>query len=270
MPRQPSSTTKAQHWLLTIPHHEFQPYLPDTISYLKCQLEEGQGTGFLHWQVYLITKVQCRLSTLKHTFPTAHIEATRSAAAAEYVWKEETRVENTQYELGELPFKRNNANDWKRLLDNAKRSNWDAIPAQLYIAHYRSLKAIACENAKPVAMERTIYVFWGRTGSGKSRRAWGEAGLGAYPKDPCSKFWDGYREQANVVIDEFRGSIGISHILRWFDRYPVIVEVKGSSIVLQATHIWITSNLHPKDWYPDIDDETKNALLRRLTITHFE
>lgn len=118
-------------------------------------------------------------------------------------------------------------------------------------------------------MERTVSVFWGRTGTGKSRRAWEEAGMDAFPKDPLSKFWDGYRGHRHVVFDEFRGTISISHILRWFDRYPVIVEVKGGSVVFSATKIWITSNLDPRLWYPDIDQETQEALLRRLTITHF-
>lgn len=122
---------------------------------------------------------------------------------------------------------------------------------------------------EPVGVERTITVYWGRTGTGKSRRAWDEASLSAFPKDPRSKFWDGYNNHEHVVIDEFRGGIDISHVLRWFDRYPVVVEVKGSSVVLRATRIWITSNLDPRKWYPDLDEETLSALLRRLTITHF-
>lgn len=113
-------------------------------------------------------------------------------------------------------------------------------------------------------------VFWGRTGSGKSRRAWDEATIEAYPKDPRTKFWDGYKDHKYVVIDEFRGGIDVSHLLRWFDRYPVIVEVKGSSVVLRAEKIWITSNLSPDQWYPDLDDETKAALRRRFQqVVHF-
>jgi len=131
------------------------------------------------------------------------------------------------------------------------------------------LRRIAGDYLAPVAMERQIFVYWGVTGSGKSRRAWAEAGFDAYPKDPRSKFWDGYRNHDHVVIDEFRGGIDISHVLRWFDRYPVLVEVKGSSTALCASKIWITSNLHPRDWYPDLDEETKNALIRRLVITEF-
>lgn len=118
-------------------------------------------------------------------------------------------------------------------------------------------------------MERVCNVYCGPTGTGKSRRAWSEAGLHAYPKDPRSKFWDGYRDQGNVVIDEFRGDIAMSHILRWLDRYPCLVEIKGSSTSLVATTIWITSNLHPSKWYPDCDQQTVDALFRRLTIVEF-
>lgn len=76
--------------------------------------------------------------------------------------------------------------------------------------------------------------------------------------------------EPHIIIDEFRGGIDISHMLRWLDRYPVRVELKGSSAPLKATKIWITSNLHPLNWYPDLDHETKQALLRRVEITEFE
>lgn len=69
-----------------------------------------------------------------------------------------------------------------------------------------------------------------------------------------------------VIIDEFRGDIDVSHLLRWLDRYPVIVEIKGSSLPLVAERIYITSNLHPLAWYPNLDPLTQEALLRRLEI----
>lgn len=200
----------------------------------------------------------------------AHCELTRSQLAEEYVWKEETRVPGSQFELGRKPFRRNVAEDWDRIWEDAKSGSILDIPANIRIQHYRTLRTIAADFSSPAAMERQVYVFCGRTGTGKSRRAWEEATLAAYPKDPRSKFWDGYRDQKHVVIDEFRGGIDISHILRWLDRYPVLVEIKGSSTALVAEKIWITSNLHPEQWYPDLDPETTQALLRRLQITIFE
>lgn len=178
-------------------------------------------------------------------------------------------INYSSFELGQLPFRRGNATDWETIKHNAKRGRLDDIPGDVYCRLYNNLKRIAVDHMEATGFERTIKVFWGRTGTGKSRRAWDEAGENAYPKDPRTKFWDGYRDHEHVVCDEFRGGIDISHLLRWFDRYPVIVEVKGSSVVLRATKIWITSNINPVNWYPGLDVETTNALLRRLNITHF-
>jgi len=143
------------------------------------------------------------------------------------------------------------------------------IPSDVFVRYYSGLVKIAADASRPVSMVRECYVFWGSTGTGKSRRAWDEAGQDAYSKDPRTKWWCGYRNQANVVIDEFRGVVDVSHLLRWFDRYPVSVETKGSSRPLVANKFWITSNLDPRLWYPDLDAETQCALLRRLNITHF-
>lgn len=64
--------------------------------------------------------------------------------------------------------------------------------------------------------------------------------------------------------------ISISHMLRWLDRYPVNVEIKGASLPLRADRFWITSNIHPERWYPDVDRETMDALLRRVTLVEFQ
>lgn len=159
--------------------------------------------------------------------------------------------------------------DWNRVLDHAKKCRFEEIPSDILIRYYGQINRIATDFCQPVGIEKQVYVFWGKTGTGKSRRAWNEAGVDAFPKDPRTKWWSGYRNQTNVVIDEFRGGIDISHVLRWFDRYPVTVEIKGGSTVLKAQKIWITSNIHPKEWYPTLDPDTTAALLRRLIITHF-
>jgi hypothetical protein len=256
-------------WILTVPHHQFTPYLPNTCQWIAGQLENSES-GFLHWQFIVAFKIKASLAACRATFGPAHAELTRSAAAAEYCWKLDTRVDGTQFELGLKPFKRNSKIEWESVWELAKSGDFDAIPASVRVQSYRTLRSIHADYARPVAMERTCTVYWGITGSGKSRRAWDEAGLDAYPKDPRSKFWCGYRDQPNVVLDEFRGGIDISHLLRWLDRYPVIVEVKGGSAVLSAQKIWITSNISPRSWYPELDPETQDALLRRLTITHFD
>lgn len=258
------------YWLLTIPHADWTPYLPPGITWIRGQLESGSDTGYLHWQIIVGCSKKKSLRGIQEIFGrTCHAELGRSEAAAAYVWKEDTRVEGTQFELGEKPFKRNCATDWDLIWESAQRGDFMSIPADIRIHSYRTLRAISADYAKPIEMERTCYVFVGPTGTGKSRRAWSESGMEAFCKDPNSKFWCGYSGQSRVVIDEFRGRIDVSHLLRWLDRYPCNVEIKGSSVPLCAESFWITSNLDVDQWYPELDEPTLAALKRRLKITHF-
>lgn len=260
----------ARYWIGTIPIESwiFPSPLPDNIAYVKGQEETGTESGYHHIQVLVVFKTGVRLSAVRRVFP-GHWESSRSTAANAYVWKEDTRVPDTQFEVGALPIRRNEKKDWDAIRRQAQEGNLQAIPPDIYIRCYNSLRRISSDHAKCAPMERTCYVYWGRTGTGKSRRAWDEAGMEAYAKDPQTKWWDGYQGEQHVVIDEFRGSISISHILRWLDRYPVRVECKGSSMPFVSSKIWITSNLDPRNWYPDIDAQTRDALIRRLNIEHY-
>lgn len=166
-------------------------------------------------------------------------------------------------------MQRNRSKDWDAILDSAKSGDFSSIPADVLIHCYNSLSRIRSDFARPSGVEKEVHVFWGDTGTGKSRDAWQQAGVDAYPKNPRTKWWDGYRSQECVVIDEFRGDIDVANLLRWFDRYPVLVEIKGSSLPLQAKQIWITSNLSPRQWYPTLDEKTVDALLRRLNVIHY-
>lgn len=263
--------SQARWFILTIPHADFVPYLFAGAKYIRGQLERGHGTGFLHWQLVVQFSKPTRVAAIKRTLgESVHAEKTRSEAAIDYVWKADTRVDGTQFELGTRALRRDCEKDWDAIRDMAKQGRLDDIPGDVYVRSYNSLKRIAVDHMEPAGIQKRVHVFWGATGTGKSRRAWDEAGLNAYPKDPRSKFWDGYAGHENVVIDEFRGGIDVSHMLRWLDRYPVIVEVKGSSVVFKAQEIWITSNISPDEWYPELDAETKAALRRRFTeVIHF-
>lgn len=263
---------QARYWLLTIPYESFTPYLPPNASYIKGQLEQGSTTGYLHWQLVVYYPKKITLNYVKMIFGDAcHAEPTRSELASDYVWKEDTAIVGTRFELGTPSIKRNSSKDWDLILQNTRSGRFDAIPPDVLIRCYGNLKRIRVDSLHAEPIPKRVFVFWGKTGTGKSRKAWELATFDAYPKDPNTKFWDGYSGQRRVVVDEFRGSISISHILRWLDRYPVIVEIKGSSCVLMAEEFYFTSNLDPREWYPDLDSDTRDALLRRFTeVVHFD
>jgi len=267
----PRTRSQGVFWLLTIPRSEWEAptSLPAGTSWIKGQAEVGAG-GYEHWQVFVAYAEKKTLVQAKQYFPnSSHLELSRSEAASDYVWKEDTAVAGTRFEYGAKPFRRNARTDWEEVWGNAVAGNFAAIPASVRVQSYNNLNRIRVAHLRPLAMERTCEVFWGPTGTGKSRKAWDDAGDLAYPKDPRTKFWDGYQGEEFVIIDEFDGTISICSVLRWLDRYPVRVEVKGSALPLNAKKFWITSNIDPDLWWPDSSPEQKLAFRRRVKVTQF-
>lgn len=271
----PDDMAKQRYWLLTVGANaqcfeDWPPQqLPAGVLWIRGQRELGAG-GFDHWQVIVGFKDPSRLAHIQAIWPGAHAEFTRSDAADEYVWKEDTRVPGTQFELGVKPLRRNKSTDWDRVWTSATAGDFLAIPSDIRVRHFSSLCRIRTSAIRPVALVRTISVWWGPTGTGKTRSAWNGAGLDAYAKCPSNKWWDGYDHHQHVVLDEFAGVIPITDLLRWFDRYPCHVETKGGSVALAATHYYVTSNIDPLLWYSpqQATNAQIDALMRRLTTVH--
>lgn len=265
--------SNGRFFLLTIPAASWTTptELHPDLSWVRGQ-QETAASGFLHWQVACRSFKVSRISKIKTLFcPQAHVELSRSAAANDYVWKEDTRVEGTQFELGSLPVGKQPV-DWQGLKDKAISGDLDSIDPGLLVRHFNSIARIHAHFARP-ALRAFIHcrVFVGPTGSGKTHRAMEEAmGTGAvYWKASTTKWWDGYHGEENVVIDEFDGQIGIIHLLRWLDKYPCSVEIKGGSTPLKAIRFWITSNNPVSQWFVNgvVTDAQRAALGRRVIET---
>jgi len=88
---------QARFWILTIPHADFVPWKPPNITHIRGQLERGGDTGYLHWQICVAFNRKQRLRAVKQLFgDSCHAEPTRSDAAREYVWKDETGIRETR------------------------------------------------------------------------------------------------------------------------------------------------------------------------------
>jgi len=199
-------------WILTCPDPNAvceslsSGNLPSELSFATGQKEKGES-GYVHWQLCVAFSKKVSLAAVTKLFGTGiHAELSRSEAAVSYCTKEESRL-SEPFSLGAKPFRRNSKTDWESVWSAAKSGDLDSIPANVRVVSYRTLRAIGSDFTTCVGMSRTVVVFWGVTGSGKSHRAWDEAGIDAYSKCPRSKFWDGYQDQQNVVVDEFRGGI---------------------------------------------------------------
>lgn len=116
-------------WIGTIPVDSWTPTLHDDVAYVKGQKEIGTETGYEHWQIIFYLKKKGSLAAVKRIFPPlARYELTRSAAAEAYVFKEDTRVADSQFELGDKPFVRSRKTDWDLVWNSARSGDFMAIP----------------------------------------------------------------------------------------------------------------------------------------------
>jgi len=91
-------------WLLTIKKNgydgttELPPEsLPEGLSWIRGQLECGSNTAYEHWQVFVAFRTKQSVPGVKRYFGSAaHAELSRSQAAADYVWKDDTAIPGTR------------------------------------------------------------------------------------------------------------------------------------------------------------------------------
>lgn len=236
------------------------------ITYLKGQ-QELPELGYHHWQFLVHVSPKKSLSQMKEVDRTVHWEPTRSDAAEDYVWKEESSVEGTKFEFGKKAFKRNSKVDWAVQINLARAGQFEDMDPGVLFRNYSSAKRLYYDTIVPVDRDNIcVNYYFGRTGTGKTFTAKQEAGKGCYWKLSTNKWWDGYKGETNVIIDEVGvNGIGILHLLRWFDAYPCSVEVKGGAMGLKAVNFWVTSNLSLDELLRDEKEEHKRALARRIT-----
>ncbi len=121
-------------------------------------------------------------------------------------------------------------------------------------------------------------VLFGATGVGKSLRArWNAEILGGVtatmmlPRNQDSMVWgDGCINATTIIIEdlELPGNFNYGVFKTMLDWTPMLMPVKGMSMQWAPHNVIITSNHHPKLWYPGKDgpwNPKENALCRRLT-----
>lgn len=123
----------ARYWLGTCFCENHPEELTGDLVWVKGQREVCPSTGRQHWQLIVGFAKPQRLSGVKRIVCSCHWEPTKSEASERYVWKEETRVAGSQFELGGKPLRRNSAADWDEVRRAAERGQFGDIPSDIYI-----------------------------------------------------------------------------------------------------------------------------------------
>lgn len=254
-------TAKYEHFIVPYP-------FPKGVRYF-CGQEEVGESGYRHFQFVVGFERSTRFAKAKSYFAdSVHLEAVKDLdAALDYVRKSDTAVDGSFMELGKRPTRLNSSKDWEDVWDSAKSGEYEAIDPHIRVTHYNNLKRIRNDFVTPPRREGVyLFIYWGLTGSGKSYRAYQEASKDGVPyfKSASNKWWDGYRGESSVVVDEFEGKVSIDHVLRWVNWLPCLVETKGGTVPLRASSFWFTSNVDPDKWW-DCPKKQYDAFKRRIT-----
>lgn len=267
-----------------------------TVSYVIYGKETCPSTGTPHLQGYLEVPKKLRLGGIKRIsgFTRCHLAGSRGSPSEnkDYCSKgeqskqewEEFGTSGPNYGLNAVVVEhgrpsrgQGRRNDLESVRDSIDAGAsvdelWSEHFGQMVryekaFKRYKHLKSKRDPNVTP-----EVYVIWGPTGNGKSRfpRVM-DPELFSVP-DVTLQWWDGYEDQKTILLDDFDGKdCPIARFLRYIDRYDVQVPVKGSFTPLLATRIWISSNTHPDDWFPNEALVKKDAVRRRITkILHLQ
>lgn len=182
-------------------------------------------------------------------FPGCHIEISKNALASwEYCGKEDTRIEGP-IEFGIPPacLNKKGAKAKRNLLLISKGAEQAVRDGDIKIEDYAKLKhnldLYAATTSKLADLDG-LDNYWivGAPGTGKSHYA--RAAFGTHYDKPLNKWWDDYKGQETVILDDFdeNHTCLSSHLKRWADKYPFTAEVKGGATKLRPRRIVVTSN----------------------------
>jgi len=145
----------------------------------------------------------------------------------------------------------------------------------LYIKYHKAIDRVfnnIAQSREGRYRKVTVKVLHGAAGTGKTRMVYdthGTENVYRLNQSNSSNIWfDGYTNQKVLLIDDFYGWIRYGSFLQLLDAYFIRLEKKGGFVYSNWDTIYITSNVHPREWY------TKGftpALSRRISeISHFE
>lgn len=282
-----SSNSPSRSWVFTVNN-----YTPEAIealvelgndasvvTYVVAGREVGES-GTPHLQGCITFTKPHRRSGVAKMIPNAWLEpAKRLFHAREYCKKQDPEpVEIDNRKQGQRT-------DLEMVVATLQTGGMKAVVDEhpcMFVKFHGGLERLEVRLQSPRDPGRPPQVWWiyGPTGSGKSRFVhetepdlW--VALGGH------KWWEGYTQQAAILIDDMRCNYApFNELLKIIDRYPYTAERKGGSVQVNSPRIYITSQFPPHKVYnrENRNDEDIRQLYRRLgavyeahrTYTSFE
>lgn len=276
------------------PHENFDKIMvnnSDRIKYLLVGWENGKKTSYAHYQCYIQLNEQIRRQGFwKMVGFKCHMENQRGTneEARNYCWKGQFEEKGTEFpqpsaitqEYGRFckgQGERSEMLDIKEFLDEGL-THYAIVNKDVkyfssygrYHSFYEKFKNWADDERLNVTRQpldvRCIHgANWGTGKTTAIYTKWGEKNVYRL-KDPNgdNKNWNGYRGQKVLLIDDFYSWIKLTDMLNILDNKPYRVRQLNGYRWAEWTHVYITSNQSPRQWYPKIrnsyDDDKRDVL----------
>lgn len=259
-------------WVLTIPFESCSlRELEDKLkkyTYVG-QLEQGEKTGYVHWQIYIENRTPIAFSTLSKRFPKGHFEARRTTKEAcyNYVTKEATRfpgfdiISNGDINaFGSIDNKKNVSDLFVEAILSGY-SDYELLeefPSQflLYSESIPKIRFTKLEKDFQLAREDLKVLFL----SGESRvgkTTWvldtfGEENVCRITNYDDAGMFDSYTGQDVLFLDEFTGEgrLNIGHLNSILERRgKFFLSARYYNRPALYSKVIVSTNLHFEDLY---------------------
>lgn len=236
-------------------------------------LEIGKE-GTQHLQGYIYKSNRYSFNTVKELIPRAHIESAKGSPQQniKYCSKDGQFTEwGTRPEQG----KRNDISEfrdaiWNNLSEEELLIEYPEMMAK-YDRFYQRCRNVLLKKQAQKMEPPIVTVLVGEPGIGKTKSVYDNHDINDIYKMECgdgssnSIWWDNYNGEQVILIDDFHNNFKLDYMLRLLDRYPMKLNIKGGHTWKCATHIYITSNTDPNNWYPNCNEIHRKAIKRRIT-----
>lgn len=270
----------AKNWCFTLNNYTDTEYTKivelgstDCVTYLIVGKEKSQNNT-PHLQGYVSLAIRKRRSQLKQLLGSrCHFEKAKGSPQQNRTY---CSKDGDYIECGRLPSGKGARSDLLAVQSAIQAGNTrNDICDQffsVYAKYSRFLDSYINEQIKPRMWQTENIVFWGKTGTGKTRQVYTFHNAEEIYKHTGERWFDGYTGQPVVLFDDFTGGVfPLSYLLQIMDRYPMKVPIKGGFVQWVPKTIYFTSNINPEDWYSGAIQEHRNALKRRINkITKFD
>lgn len=247
-------------------------WYPEMMHYLVYGLEVGKQSteknpdGYQHFQGYVEFKKNYTLEEIWETcLPKGVKLAIRKGSkkqAIEYTKKDGKFVEygepEEQGHRTDLEAVREKIDSGATALDLAKDDFGTWCRNYRAFAVYADM--INCNKKR----DCSITYIYGPPGTGKSSLALAMFPK-AYFKKPDTQWYQGYTNQQDLVIDEFRStSLKFPDLFTLVSPMPYQMDIKGSGVWSSVNNVILISNYSPKEIVQDCDKVTQDAFYRRI------